>query len=100
MLLKTKQFILVKNGFKSSSPQTLCFKDRNFPAFGLRHRNIFILIYIQHDATLHSLFYLETALHVSVGIITHHQERKQLYLQHRLFVTLYWIELNLVTKCI
>jgi len=24
------------------------------------------LIYIQQDATLHSLFYLETALHVSV----------------------------------
>jgi len=37
-----------------------------------------IVIYIQQDATLHSLFYLETALHVSVGTITHHQERKQL----------------------
>jgi hypothetical protein len=35
-----------------------------------------ILIYIQQDATLHSLFYLETALHVSGGTITHHQERK------------------------
>jgi len=32
-----------------------------------------ILIYIQQDATLHSLFYLETALHVSGGTITHHQ---------------------------
>ena len=31
--------------------------------------------------------YLETALHVSGGTITHHQERKQLYLQHLLFVT-------------
>ena len=50
------------------------------------HRNN-ILIYIQKDATLHSLFYLETALHVSGGIITHHQERKQLYLQHLVFVT-------------
>jgi len=29
---------------------------------------------------LHSLFYLETALHVSGGTTTHHQERKQLYL--------------------
>jgi len=38
------------------------------------------LIYIQQDATLDSLFYLETALHVSGGTITHHQERKQLYL--------------------
>jgi hypothetical protein len=46
-----------------------------------------ILIYIQQDATLHSLFYLETALHVSGGTSTHHQERKQLYLQHLLFVT-------------
>ena len=27
---------------------------------------------------LHSLFYLETALHVSGGTITHHQDRKQL----------------------
>jgi hypothetical protein len=31
--------------------------------------------------------YLETALHVSGGISTHHQERIQLYLQHLLFVT-------------
>jgi len=44
-----------------------------------------ILIYIQQDASLHS-FYLETALHVSGGTITHHQERKQLYLQHLVFV--------------
>ena len=36
---------------------------------------------IQRGATLHSSFYLETALHVSDGTITHHQERKQLYLQ-------------------
>ena len=32
-------------------------------------------IYIQQDATLHSLFYLETALRVSGGTTTHHQER-------------------------
>ena len=31
--------------------------------------------------------YLETALHVSCGISTHHQERIQLYLQHLVFVT-------------
>jgi len=47
---------------------------------------IYIYIYIQ-DATLHSLFYLETALHVSGVTSTHHQERKQLYLQHLVFVT-------------
>jgi len=57
-----------------------------FNVHGSVHRNN-ILIYIQQDATLHSLFYLETALHVSDGTITHHQERKQLYLQHLVFVT-------------
>jgi hypothetical protein len=46
-----------------------------------------ILIYIQRDATLHSLFYLETALHVSGGTTTHHQERKQLYQQQLVFFT-------------
>jgi hypothetical protein len=45
-----------------------------------------ILIYVQQDATLHGLFFLETALHVSGGTATHHQERKQLYLQHLVFV--------------
>ena len=53
---------------------------------GFVHRKN-ILIYIQQDAKLHSLFYLETALHVSGGTSTHHQERKQLYLQHLVFVT-------------
>jgi len=46
-----------------------------------------IVIHIQQDATLHSLFYLETALHVSGGTTAHHQERKQLYPQHLVFVT-------------
>ena len=32
--------------------------------------------------------YLETALHVSGGTFTHHQESIQLYLQHLVFVTL------------
>ena len=31
--------------------------------------------------------YLETALHVSGGTSTHHQERIQLYLQHLVFIT-------------
>ena len=31
--------------------------------------------------------YLKTALHVSCGTSTHHQERIQLYLQHLVFVT-------------
>jgi len=50
------------------------------------HRK-YISIYIQQDATLHSLFYLETVLHVSGGTSTYHQKRKQLYLQHLVFVT-------------
>jgi hypothetical protein len=31
--------------------------------------------------------YLETSLHVSGGIFTHHQEHIQLYLKHLVFVT-------------
>jgi hypothetical protein len=31
--------------------------------------------------------YLKTALHISGGISTHHQERIHLYLQHLVFVT-------------
>jgi len=57
-----------------------------FKFHGSVHRNN-ILTYIQQDATLHGLSYLETALHVSGGIITHQQERKGLYLQHLVFVT-------------
>jgi len=57
-----------------------------FYVLGSVHRK-HILTYIQQDSILHSLFYLETALHVSGGTTTHHQERKQLYLQHLVFVT-------------
>jgi len=35
----------------------------------------------------HYTVYLQTALHVLGGTTTHHQERKQLYLQHLVFVT-------------
>ena len=59
-----------------------------FNVHGSVHRNyILIYIYIQQDATLHNLFYMETAVHVSGGTITHHQERKQLSLQHLVIVT-------------
>jgi hypothetical protein len=43
-----------------------------------REKKLAVLIYFQQDAKLHRLFYLETALHVSGGTTTHHQERKQL----------------------
>ena len=62
---------------------TRCFF---FKVHGSVHRKN-ILIYIQQDVTLHSLFHLKTALNVSGGTSTHHQERKQLYLQHLIFVT-------------
>jgi hypothetical protein len=42
---------------------------------------------MQQDATLQSLFYLETALHVSGDTSAQPQKRKQLYLQHLVFVT-------------
>jgi hypothetical protein len=46
-----------------------------------------IPVHIQQHATLHSLFYLEIALNVSGGTSTRHQECKQLYLEHLVFVT-------------
>jgi hypothetical protein len=49
---------------------------------------VFFLIYIKQDATLHSLFYLGTALHVSGGTTTHQQERKQLYLHRYCYLPL------------
>jgi hypothetical protein len=32
---------------------------------------------MQQDTTLHILFYLESALHISGGTIAHHQKRKK-----------------------
>jgi hypothetical protein len=61
------------------------------------HRNN-IPIYIQQYTLLHSLFYLETDLHVSGGTITHHQERKQLYLQNLVFVTLLLLSAAIVEE--
>jgi hypothetical protein len=57
-----------------------------FNVYGSVHRK-YISIFIQQDATLHILFYLETSVHVSSGTTTHHQERIQMYLQHLVFVT-------------
>jgi len=57
-----------------------------YNAFEGGHFSGNILIYIQQDEKLHSLFYLKTAVHASGGTITHHQERKRMYLQHLVFV--------------
>jgi hypothetical protein len=61
------------------------FKSDNICYHSVLNLFYSFLIHIQQDATLHRLFYLETALHVSGGTTTHHQERKQLYLQHLVF---------------
>jgi hypothetical protein len=45
------------------------------PLQNKRYYSIIIPIYIQQDAKLHTLFYVETVLHVSGGSSTHHQER-------------------------
>jgi len=46
----------------------------------------------------HYTVHLETALHVSGGTITHHQERKQPYLQHLVFFTPLLLSAAIVEK--
>ena len=47
-----------------------------------------IFQYISNNMQSYTVYlYLETAVHVSGGTSTHHQERIQLYLQHLVFVT-------------
>jgi hypothetical protein len=44
------------------------------------------IVSISNKMQCHTVYlYLETALHVSGGTATHHQERIQLYLQHLVF---------------
>jgi hypothetical protein len=46
------------------------------------------IVSISNKMRRHTVYLcLETALHVSGGISTQHQERIQLYLQHMVFVT-------------
>ena len=46
-----------------------------------------IFQYISNKMQLYTGFlYLETAIHVSCGTSTHHQERIQLYLQHLVLI--------------
>jgi hypothetical protein len=59
----------------------------NFNVYGSVHRK-YISIYISNKMQRYTIYlYLETALHVSGGTSTHHQERIQLYPQHLVFVT-------------
>jgi hypothetical protein len=51
-------------------------------------RILSIFQYISNKMQLYTVYlYLETALYVSGGTSTHHQQRIQPYLQHLLFVT-------------
>jgi hypothetical protein len=53
---------------------------------GLCIANIFQ--YISNKMQRYTVYlFIETAVHVSGGTSTHHQECKQLYLQHLVFVT-------------
>jgi hypothetical protein len=75
----------IPNKFLSTPCVTVTLNFR----IGLEHDtwySVHIPIYVQQDTTLHSLFYLETALHVSGDTSIHYQERIQLYLQHLVFV--------------
>jgi hypothetical protein len=50
--------------------------------------SIFQYTYISNTMQRYTVYlYLETALHVSGGTSTHHQERIKLYIQHLVFVT-------------
>jgi hypothetical protein len=82
-MLKQLISIIIQNSFPNATLST----NINFFNFLVSVHSNNILINIQQDTTLHSLFYLEIALHDSGGTSTYHQERKQLYLQHLVFVT-------------
>jgi hypothetical protein len=61
---------------------------RRFKVHVSVHR-MYIPIYITNRIQRYTVYlYLETALHVSGGTFTHHQECIQLYLQHLVFVTM------------
>jgi hypothetical protein len=71
-----------------------------FSVHGSVHRkNILIHIYPTRCNVTQLRFYPETALHVSGGTSTHHQERKQPYLQHLVFVTPLLLPAAIVEEC-
>jgi hypothetical protein len=58
-----------------------------------------IFQYISNKMQRYTVYlYMETAVHVSGGTSTHHQERIQLYLQHLLFVTLLLLSVAIVEE--
>jgi len=67
----------------------LLYRSNNvFDVHGsVHHKYIPIYSYIQQDANLHSLLYLESVLHISGVTSIHHQECIQLYLHNLAIVT-------------
>jgi hypothetical protein len=60
---------------------------------------VFLYARISNKMQHHTFYlYLETALHVSGGTPTHHQERTQLHLQHLVFVTPLLLSAAIVEK--
>jgi hypothetical protein len=76
---------------------TICFNPLNAELNPICHLLILLrdltvmdkyIVNISNKMQCYTVYvYLETALHVSGGISTHHQELKQLYLRHLVFVT-------------
>ena len=61
--------------------------------------NVSIFQYVTNKMQCYTVYlYPETALHVSGGTSTHHQERIQLYLQHLVFVTPLLLSAAIVEK--
>jgi hypothetical protein len=70
----------------NSSTMPHCLDTQELMFMGPCIVNIFQ--YISNKMQRYTVYlYLETALHVSGGTTTHHQERIQPYLQHQVFVT-------------
>ena len=83
---QVKLYILYKRNLDTPYRSTQRFFFFNLTFMGPCIANIFQ--YISNKMQLYTVYlYLETALHVSGGTFSHHEERIQLYLQQLVFVT-------------
>ena len=83
--LNTGSGVDVRMGWQLEASGELLWLTEHFVTNGLYSKCLFQYIFNKmHRYTVY--LYLETALHVSGGTSTHHQERIQLYLQHLVFV--------------
>ena len=74
---------------------TAIYRYRGRAGTGL---SVLWVAYATHSTLKPVYLYLETALHVSSGTSTHHQERIQLYLQNLVFVTLLLLSAAIVEE--